>query len=137
MWEAFIRLVFKIAIRILYNSYFGIVSSRFVLSACYITIVSSSRQSFWCIRLTAKSTPIVMRLPRCIRAWLFGVSLRVDIAYIRLDTSIVCCRERIGSPFEGKNVSPRLRNIRRILKKSRDARHCVQVIQTLCNRCCL
>jgi hypothetical protein len=36
--------------------------------------------------------------------------------------SIVCYKERKGSPFKGKEVSPRLRNIKRILKKSRDAR---------------
>ena len=78
-----------------------------------------------------------MHLLKCIRAWLFGVSLRVDIAYIRPNTSIVCYRERKGPPFEGKDISPRLRDIRRVLKKSRYARHCVQVIQTLCNRFCL
>jgi hypothetical protein len=64
-----------------------------------------------------------MRLLRCIRAWLFGVSLRVDIAYIRPNTSIVYCRERKGPPFKGKDISPRLRDIRRVLKKSKHARH--------------
>jgi hypothetical protein len=66
-----------------------------------------------------------MRLLRYIWAWLFGVFLRVDIAYIRLNMSMVCYRERKGPPFKGKDISPRLRDIRRVLKKSRHARHCV------------
>jgi hypothetical protein len=38
---------------------------------------------------------------------------------------MVCYRERKGPLFEGKDISPCLCDIRRVLKKSRYARHYV------------
>jgi hypothetical protein len=73
----------------------------------------------------AKSILIIIRLSKYIQAWLFSVSLRVDITHIRLNISMVCYRERKGPLFKGKDISPRLYNIRRVLKKSRHIRHCV------------
>ena len=51
-------------------------------------------------------------------------SLKTQTLVGRL-VSIVYYRERKGSLFEEKDISPRLRDIRRVLKKSKHARHCV------------
>ena len=41
---------------------------------------------------------------------------------------MVYYKERKGPPFKGKDISLRLRDIRRVLKKSKHAKHYVQVI---------